>query len=283
MDNKLYHRIRTIRIKHGYKTLQSFADALHVSIANVKTWEREKRPVLPRLDTLLDMCDLFNCDLDYLVGRIEEPTHDIKFIHEKTGLSVEAIQKLISLKDSGMEDLISDIVEHKNADRLLRLLLLASDEDEIAWLDLDSIPRELLSSYADKPMDFSVGIGSDVSDFLASQEMVNIIRSIRESREKEKSAKQEDNRHHHWREVLEPKYNVHHEKMILRKMLERLEDDCMDLSVDITQISDPERIEKGEKILDRLSTFYTRIRKASFAEWKRGTIQKEYKEIYGEE
>lgn len=279
---KLKNNIRNARREKGFRSAEKFAEHLGVSLKTVQGWENLDNDRWPELPMVLNVCDKTGCDIDYLLDRMKEPTHDIKFIHEKTGLSVKAIEKLIALKGTGMEDLISDIITHKNAARLLRVLLLAADEDEIAWIDLDSIPRELLSSYADKPMDFSVGIGLDVADFLASQEMVSIIRSIREKREKEKHTKQE-NREHHWMELLKPQYDVYKAKRNRRKMLARLESDCNDLDGDIKGMHDPDMISRAEKILDKLSTLYTRIRIVSFAEWKTGNIEKEYNKIYGEE
>lgn len=94
MDNELYKRFKEIRIKHGYKSQQALADALGMNLNNVKGWEKERKPVLPQLDSLLALCNLYDCDLDYLTGRIKEKTHDAHFIHEYTGLSEEAIKKV---------------------------------------------------------------------------------------------------------------------------------------------------------------------------------------------
>ena len=94
MANELAKRIKEIRIRHGYKSKQAFADALDTSLNNVKGWENEKKPVYPGTDKLLAMCDLFDCDLDYLTGRISETTHDIHFVSEYTGLSEKAIKKI---------------------------------------------------------------------------------------------------------------------------------------------------------------------------------------------
>lgn len=100
MDKELSTRIRGLRIAHGYKSQQALADALNVDRSVVKSWERNSKPVLPRLDNLFSMCELFHCDLDYLTGRIEESTHDIHFVHEYTRLSEAAIKKLVGY-DSG--------------------------------------------------------------------------------------------------------------------------------------------------------------------------------------
>lgn len=92
--NDLPERIRHLREKHGFKTQQAFADALHVDRSLVKGWERKSKPTLPRLDNLLAICELFHCDLDHLVGTIQERTHDNKTVCELTGLSEAAIEKI---------------------------------------------------------------------------------------------------------------------------------------------------------------------------------------------
>lgn len=98
MDTEISTRIKQIRIAHGFKTKQEFADALHVHLKTVQGWERENNPKLPDLDNLLEICSLLDCDLDYLVGRIETKKHDIQTVCEITGLSEKAVEKITSVK-----------------------------------------------------------------------------------------------------------------------------------------------------------------------------------------
>lgn len=47
------------------------------------------------IEDILDMCNALDCDLDYLfTGDLEVPTHDLKFVTEETGLSVDAVSYL---------------------------------------------------------------------------------------------------------------------------------------------------------------------------------------------
>lgn len=48
----------------------------------------------PKPQTLLKLCDVLGCDMEYFTGEIEHSTHDLQFICEYTGLSEEAIEKL---------------------------------------------------------------------------------------------------------------------------------------------------------------------------------------------
>lgn len=48
----------------------------------------------PTLEKLVRICDLLECDVDHLLGRIDETNHTIKFINEETGLSERVIEKI---------------------------------------------------------------------------------------------------------------------------------------------------------------------------------------------
>ncbi len=283
MDIILPIRIKQIRKEHGYKSQQDLADALSVDRSLVKGWENEKKPVLPRLDNLLSMCDLFQCDLDYLTGRIQEPTHDIKYFKEITGLSVEAIKKLISLKGTGIDGILSEIIDHKNSDRFFHALVLSTDEDEIAWRNLDEIPRNLLSSYAEKPIDFSVGVGADIADFIASQELTSIIRNVRETHEKGKEERRKKEGLTDWRLAVSKQYRVYAEKQTRNEMLERLEDDYNDLHTMLYEDRPAEEEKRIEKMLKKIDALTAKISNATFMEWNQGIIQKEFEDMYGNE
>lgn len=140
LDIKLNQRIKQIRLKYGYKSQQSFADALFVDRSLVKSWEREEKPVLPRLDNLLAMCDLFNCDLDYLIGRIEEPTHDIKTACELTGLSEEAVKRITAHK-------IPSQPGTKGYDIKTACELTGLSEEEIRAIVKPQMKRSLIAKY----------------------------------------------------------------------------------------------------------------------------------------
>ncbi len=60
-------------------------------------------------DYLLAYSIIFNCSLDYLFGKIEEPypNLEIKDISEKTGLSYKAVENLMSKKEIDVEEYLS--------------------------------------------------------------------------------------------------------------------------------------------------------------------------------
>ena len=113
-DSKLYTKIRDLRTQRGW-TQEKLAEMLVVNPQAVKAWESPTKRALPKLDKLLAMCELFDCDLDHLTGRLEESTHDIHFVHEYTGLSEEAIKKTSSL----MAEVLSHMIETDNFEKLI--------------------------------------------------------------------------------------------------------------------------------------------------------------------
>lgn len=273
---KVKENIRRIRKERGYKSAQKFADDLGVSLKTVQGWENLDNGRWPDLSMMLKVCELTGYDLDYFTGRLEAPTHEIDFIHKKTGLSMKAVSKLIANKETVIDSPLSDIIEHKNSGQLLRTLLLASDEDEIAWLDLDNLPRGLLSSYAEKPINFSVGVGADVADYLASQELTSIVRNIREKRLDESLSGKHGGLVH--------SYNVYAAKKDRDRMLGELEDTCVFLT-QVQHNEDDVSEEAIEALLDKATIIIAKIRNASLAEWKRGNIQKAFddfmREVHG--
>ena len=84
---------RNAKNKNGKRyTQESFAEAFGVSVDTVKNWEQGR--TAPSIDTLIELCDFFECDMDYLFGTLDCKTHDVQFIHEYIGLSEEAIKRL---------------------------------------------------------------------------------------------------------------------------------------------------------------------------------------------
>ena len=83
--------LKRARKRAGY-TQVKLAEKLDVSIKTIMNWEQGI--ATPSIDTLIGLCDLYGCDLDYLMGKIDCRTHDVQEIHEYTGLSEQAIETL---------------------------------------------------------------------------------------------------------------------------------------------------------------------------------------------
>lgn len=92
-------RIREQRLAAGYRTQSSFALALGLqeeSRQSVGAWENDNR--LPTLDIFLKMCELFDCEIGYLLCEYDCKTREITDIQQATGLSEKSIQRLFMLR-----------------------------------------------------------------------------------------------------------------------------------------------------------------------------------------
>ncbi len=109
-------RLREQRRKCGYDSITDFAKKYNETfpaqrkdrkyenkgdysgiLGTLKNYENPNKDCKPRLDIVDNLCKLLNCDIDYLLGNMECETHDKQFIHDRTGLSENAINKLLEL------------------------------------------------------------------------------------------------------------------------------------------------------------------------------------------
>lgn len=105
-------RLRECR-KRKYSSQQAFADAYmekygmirvgkkstdHNMFGTVQSWEQGKST--PTAEVLINICNLLDCDADYLLGRIGQRTHDITDAHRYTGLSPKALEQLHEYREN---------------------------------------------------------------------------------------------------------------------------------------------------------------------------------------
>lgn len=97
MKRGLFKKRLKERRKAVGMTQQQLADRMGVILKTEQNWEQGI--VSPSLTTVIQLCDILDCSIDYLVGRIDQRTIEINDIHEKTGLSEEAIHNLLRRKE----------------------------------------------------------------------------------------------------------------------------------------------------------------------------------------
>lgn len=117
MDKILFsERLTKLRKARGYKTQSALATEYNIRfpstrkgkkdentsgiLGTIKNYENANHSGSPNLEIVLNLCEILECDLDYLIGKIECKEHDTQFIHDQTGLSENTIQHLISLNSS---------------------------------------------------------------------------------------------------------------------------------------------------------------------------------------
>lgn len=99
--------------KRKYSSQQKFADAYvekydmirksknktdRNMFGTVQSWEQGKST--PSAEVLCNICDLLDCDADYLLGRIDHRTHDLTDAHRYTGLSDKALEQLHEYREN---------------------------------------------------------------------------------------------------------------------------------------------------------------------------------------
>lgn len=85
-------RLKEQRKLHGFTQI-ALADKIGYSDKSVHNWENSI--TTPEPEALFKICDVLDCSMDYLLGRIDERTIDIHRICELTGLSSYAVESLI--------------------------------------------------------------------------------------------------------------------------------------------------------------------------------------------
>lgn len=117
MDKKLFStRLREVR-KKKFKSQEAFAekyDELYnrrdddskdkTILATLKNYENPKKNTIPSLEIVDRICGILECDVDYLLGRIDYKTHDNQDIASKLAISEESVEVLKYLATDIGED-----------------------------------------------------------------------------------------------------------------------------------------------------------------------------------
>ncbi len=97
---KIGRRISIERKARGFKNLDNFAEEISVSRQTLSKWEKGDEKTHPLLDDLFKMCNLFNCELGYLLCEYDCKTRAATDIQAITGLSEAAILQLNAWHES---------------------------------------------------------------------------------------------------------------------------------------------------------------------------------------
>ena len=115
--SKFHIRIRELRISRKLSQ-QELADNLKVSKSSINMYERGERE--PGLDLLEAIADFFNVDLDYLMGKSDNPqkhlitsTNDIKLTADEEKL----LKTYRGFNDEGKEKLLDTASDMAQLDR----------------------------------------------------------------------------------------------------------------------------------------------------------------------
>lgn len=121
-------RIKKERIESGFKNQGAFAKEMNYSQESRQTvanWENGK--TMPCLEDMLKMCELFDCELGYLLCEFDNKTRQTTDVCKALGISNEAEEKLKKIKNSYYKETmitLSKMIESKHFLELLKMLHL---------------------------------------------------------------------------------------------------------------------------------------------------------------
>ncbi len=104
---KMAERIVAERKIKGW-TQEKLAEEVGRDTGTVASWEQGR--VVPPFKCMVKLADLFDCDLDYLTGRIDVKAHNIETMCEISGLTPKAAETIV--KFNGPRSLIKRSISH---------------------------------------------------------------------------------------------------------------------------------------------------------------------------
>lgn len=121
---EIKQRLKYLRCERRSKkiTQVQVAEGIHIDSRTSRTavtnWENTNNQTLPDLGTLVDLCNFFEADMDYILGRSSFPSKDINTIADTLHLSCETLDVLQNNASYGPflnsiihNDLFSEIVK----------------------------------------------------------------------------------------------------------------------------------------------------------------------------
>lgn len=179
---KIGKRIRSERLKAGYTSQKIFAKKFFLSDRQtVSKWENGKK--LPSIDNLLTMCDLFHCQLGYLLCEYDCKTGENTNIHNLIGLSEKSINILKFIKsETALSDslkALNRIIEHPEFINLLKDIQLHN----LTYIDKKFSPspklRESLAEELKRPENEVERIMETISESTISTDLLNILHDLK--------------------------------------------------------------------------------------------------------
>ena len=88
--NTFTKNLKKKRKEKGF-TQRQLADILDVTLKTYRSWEKN---TLPKTLELINLSTILDCDVDFLLGRLQSDTHFQAYIDKTYALSPDAFQKL---------------------------------------------------------------------------------------------------------------------------------------------------------------------------------------------
>lgn len=149
-------RLRKRRVAAGFTRQQDLAEAIGATIASISYYESGDR--IPDAESLAKIAQVLHCSTDYLTQKEDAPTHEAADIVEATGLSHEAVAKLLSAEisphfsvysqDNYMGFFLSELI---CSEEILEIISLCMGGSTIkGMLESGKVIENIMPEYANK-------------------------------------------------------------------------------------------------------------------------------------
>ena len=138
------NRIRQLR---GNLSRREFEETTGISVNTSKDLESGRK--LPRVETIIDICEKTNSEVGYIFGDYGKPSLDETYIVEKTGLKEETISKIIEAANTIRETRDGNLTMQSEAELAQALLSLIDDIMAIKNRDFIFLVSDYLSIKTD--------------------------------------------------------------------------------------------------------------------------------------
>lgn len=88
-------------------------------LGTLKKYENVNSSVMPSLEKVDNLCKLLDCDIDYLLGKIDHPKRIYETMYKECGLSDRATEQLVYWKEMSKMNVVNMILESANFDNAL--------------------------------------------------------------------------------------------------------------------------------------------------------------------
>ena len=156
--NKIIDRVKECKGQRGsstYKRNKDIGNYVGYSEKSVKQWLDKNRTTPIPIDALIKMCELFDCDIEYLLGEYDCKHKAEEDIHKATGLEEESINILANSVYFTYQDGNSNIDETEAAFlKLINRIIQSHSFDSLMTpldeLKPDTFPISHISEYIAK-------------------------------------------------------------------------------------------------------------------------------------
>ena len=171
MDKILFsERLQQIRKERGFKSQEALAKAYNQKynpnilnssgiLGSIKKWENPNVETLPTLDKIYNLCELLDCDLNYLTGKLPCSTQESSDFQKLTGLSEDTFESLKKLYEN------HQVIKSIDSSQITELDVLESIINQHNGNILNNMWGRLARRYPQKKFNANmVGVGSWLVD-----------------------------------------------------------------------------------------------------------------------